>query len=82
MAAGLDVQQLVERVAVGEPGRAFLVGGEQVAQAVEGQPDREANARGDDLALAEIGRDLLDRAVLVLQVVSGSARSRRIRRRW
>ena len=61
----LDVQQLVERVAVGEPGRPFLVGREQVAQAVEGQRDREANPGGDDLALAEVGRDL-----------SGSCRAR------
>ena len=74
MPAGLDVQQLVERVAVGQPGGPLLVGREEVAEAVERQRDREADARGDDLALLEVGGDLLDRAVLVLQVVGRPAR--------
>ena len=78
----LDVQQLVERVAVGEPGRAFLVGREQVAEAVEGERDRKSNPRGDDLARAEVGGHFLDRAVLVLQVVGRPARARRRDRHW
>ncbi len=55
--AAADVVQLVERVAVGEPGLAFLVGAEQVAVAVEGQVDAEAVTRADDLAALAVGRD-------------------------
>src|SRR5262249_23594701 len=48
---------------------------EQVAQSVERECYREANARGDDLALAKIGRDLLDRAVFILQIECGPTRA-------
>ena len=55
MAAVLDVQQLVERVAVGNPRGPFLVGREQVAVRVESQADGEANAGGDDLCVLKSG---------------------------
>ena len=43
--ARLDVQQFVERVAVGQPGGAFLVGAEQVAQPVETPAPPESESR-------------------------------------
>ncbi len=64
MPARLHVQQLVERVAVGQPGGPFLIGREQIAEVVERQRDREANAGGQHLPPREIGRHLQDRAAL------------------
>ena len=69
VSALLNVQQFIERVAVGQPGGAFLVGGKEVAVVVEGKPNGEANARGDDFSLGKVGRDLQDRAALALHIV-------------
>ena len=65
----LDVQQLVERIAVGHPGRAFLVGAEQIAVDVEPQRDRETDAGRDDLVRLEIGRHADDRARFVGELI-------------
>ena len=64
MKSRLDVQQLVERIAIRQPRRAFLFGGEQIAVAVEGQRTSKARAGADRFALREIRRDALDGAVL------------------
>jgi hypothetical protein len=57
MPTRLDVQQLIERVSIGQPGRSFLVGREQVSQSIERQPHWEANAGGQHFPPREIGRD-------------------------
>ena len=67
--SGDDVVQLVERIAVGHPGLAFLVGLEEVAGAVEGERVGHADAGGDGLKLLRAGIPLLDGAALVPDVV-------------
>ena len=54
--AAIDVQQLVERIAVRQPRGAFLIGAKQILVLVEPHRHREANARRDDLARLEVGR--------------------------
>ncbi len=74
-----DVVQLVARVAIGEPGFAFLIGAKQVAMAIKGQIDAEAVTRAEDLARLAVGRDTEDRAALAFDVVTGFAFVRSVR---
>ncbi len=71
MAALLDVEQLVERIAVGEPGGAFLVGAKKIAGGVERHAHGKADAGAVDFAVLEIGRDVKDGAPFLLEVVVG-----------
>src|SRR5579884_3198813 len=69
MPTRLDVEQFVERVAVGQPGRAFLVGAKEVAVGVERHRNGEAYSCCDSLAMPPIGRKLLDGATFAVDVV-------------
>ena len=68
-----DVQQLVERVAVGQPGGTLLVAAEQFIARPHAQRHREANPRADHLALAGIGRQSQDGSPFRIQLVRGLA---------
>src|SRR5688500_1990190 len=65
----LDVEELVERIPVREPGRALLVGREEIPGGVEAERDRKADPRGDDLAAPQIGRHAEDGPALGLEPV-------------
>ncbi len=69
VAAVLNVQQLVEWIAVRHPRRAFLVGCEQIAAGVEAERDREANPRREYFMRFEIGGDANDCAIFVRQPI-------------
>ena len=60
--SGLDVQQLIQRIAVRQPGGSFLVRAEQVAFRIEGHAHGKSNSGANDLAVFKIGRDLHNRA--------------------
>src|SRR6516162_2789033 len=68
MPAWLDVQELVEGIAVGQPGGALLVGAEEVAMAIEGQADRKTDAGAHRLALSKIRRKFLDGAAVAVNI--------------
>src|SRR5256886_17220638 len=61
MAPRLNVQEFIERIAVGHPRGAFLVGAKKVAVTVEREADSEANTGAHRLALGEIRADTLNR---------------------
>src|SRR5690349_11813676 len=65
----IDLKQLIQRVAVGEPSGPFLLGAEQLAKIIKANADREANAGGHDLPRFEIGGDAHDRPALAVDVV-------------
>jgi hypothetical protein len=67
--AGDDEVQFVERIAVGHPGLALLVGVEEVAGLVESESDGHADAGGDRAQLLRAGVQLLDGPAARLDVV-------------
>src|SRR5439155_20354181 len=74
MAPRLNVQQFIERIAVGHPRCAFLVGAKKVAVTVEREADREADARAHRLALREVRADSLNRPALHSRAIPRLAR--------
>src|SRR5437899_9978162 len=52
-----DALPIFEWVAVRQPRCPFLVGAKQIAMAVEGHADGEANAGAENLAVLEVRRD-------------------------
>src|SRR4051812_19020993 len=70
VAAGLNVEQFIQGIAVGQPGRAFLIRAEKVTRSIEGHSYREANAGANDLTVREIRGDFQDRAPLAAQIVT------------
>src|SRR5207244_1179954 len=73
ISAGDDVQKFIDWISARAPGCAFLIGGKEVALAIELETDREANSGGDDLAMLAIGGDLHDRPLFLLAVPGGLA---------
>src|SRR5262249_5557539 len=69
----LNMEELVEGVAVGEPGRPLLVGREELAGTVEVDSDREADSGAEDPARAQVGGELEDRAALAREPVVARA---------
>ena len=55
VASLLDEEELVERIAVGQPRRPFLIGTEQISGGVEGEGHRKAYSRGNDVAAFPVG---------------------------
>ncbi len=51
----LNVQQFIERIAVRNPGGAFLIGGEKITFAIDRERDGKANAGAIDFAFREVG---------------------------
>ena len=64
-----DVEQFVERVAVGQPCRPLLLSAEEIGMVVEGQCDRKSDTRSNGLTTGKVGADALDRAAFVMHVV-------------
>ena len=67
----LDVQQFVEWVAVGQPGRSFLVGAKQITQSIECQGHGKPHAGTNLFAPFEIGAYLHDRPAPHVRFVMG-----------
>src|SRR4051812_20110921 len=74
MAPGLNVEQFIERIAIRQPGGAFLVGAKKVASGVESQRRGPAQPGGNDLAVLPIRREPDDRASFALDIVIGFPR--------
>src|SRR4051812_25524320 len=73
MTARNNLLDLVQRISIGDPCSALLVGGKQIALPVDSQGNGETDAGGDDLPGLTIGGDFDDGAGLAGQVVMGDA---------
>ena len=70
MASRLNVQQFVQRVAIGQPCRPLLIGAEEIARGVECHAHRETNTGAKRFSFLVVGRYFLNRAARALQAVA------------
>jgi hypothetical protein len=71
--ASLDVQQFIKRIAVWQPGCAFLISGEEVALMIKCQSTGVADASANNFASRKIGADTLDRSAFIFKAITGFA---------
>src|ERR1043165_10304558 len=60
--ATLDKEQLIERISVGQPGGALLIGAKQIARHVESQPHGKTDAGAEDFASGKVRRHFENRS--------------------